>query len=137
MDRIFRLMGNSKREEMLDFGGGGYNMFGGYGRATKAANVVENAAEVETNIPTILGYNIEEIGEDFAIFSFEGNGEAPDMTIYTNLEPQGTHANAKVDIIPTKVLSGEIRFKSISYYGQRATGKATGRVQNSKKFEIK
>ncbi|MET3035875.1 RHS repeat-associated core domain-containing protein [Chryseobacterium sp. NRRL B-14859] len=31
-DRIFRLMGNSHREEMLDFGGGGYNMFGGYGR---------------------------------------------------------------------------------------------------------
>ncbi|UEQ77236.1 hypothetical protein [Chryseobacterium arthrosphaerae] len=36
---------------------------------------IYNAPEVETNIPTILGYNIEEIGEDFAIFSFEGNGE--------------------------------------------------------------
>lgn len=31
-NRIFRLIGNSHHEEMLDFGGGGYNMYGGYGR---------------------------------------------------------------------------------------------------------
>lgn len=82
---------------------------------------IYNAPEVETNIPTILGYNIEEIGEDFAIFSFEGNGEAPDMTIYTNLEPQGTHINSKVDIIPTKVLSGEITLEEAysRYAGKR------------------
>ncbi|WP_318849094.1 RHS repeat-associated core domain-containing protein [Chryseobacterium sp. JV558] len=166
MDRIFRLIGNSKREEMLDFGGGGYNMFGGYGRATKAANVVETAVEVESKNSTILGFSIEEIGDEFAIFSFEGKGDAPDMTIYTNLEPQGTHVNVKVDIIPTEIFregtkleetyakyAGKIGikdyrnsieawakskgYKSISYYGERATGKATGRVQSSKKFDIK
>lgn len=33
-DRIYRLIGSSHLEIMLDFGGGGYNMFGGYGRAS-------------------------------------------------------------------------------------------------------
>ncbi|RZJ77544.1 MAG: hypothetical protein EOO20_28755 [Chryseobacterium sp.] len=31
-DRIYRLMGNSKNEEILNFGGEAYNMNGGYGR---------------------------------------------------------------------------------------------------------
>jgi hypothetical protein len=161
MDRIFRLIGNSKREEMLDFGGGGYNMFGGYGKAanaTKAASIVET----ETNS---IGHSIEEIGENFAIFSFEGKGEKPGMTIVTNLEPEGTHVNVKVDVMPTEVWAGGMLmddayskyankigikdyrsaieiwvkdkgYKSIKYYGERATGKATGRTQSSKKFNI-
>ncbi|MGN7758086.1 DUF6443 domain-containing protein [Chryseobacterium sp. 22532] len=45
MDRIFRLMGNSKREEMLEFGGGGYNMFGGYGRVLSTEAKVLNEAQ--------------------------------------------------------------------------------------------
>ncbi len=36
-DRIFRLMNSSHMEQMSDFGSGGHNMFGGYGRAVQAA----------------------------------------------------------------------------------------------------
>jgi hypothetical protein len=39
-DRVFRNIGQAHREEMLDFGGGGYNMYGGYGAVTKGATVV-------------------------------------------------------------------------------------------------
>ncbi|TGD56530.1 DUF6443 domain-containing protein [Flavobacterium humi] len=42
-DRIFRLMNNSHIEQMQDFGGGGYNMWGGYGRALQAAKSVQAA----------------------------------------------------------------------------------------------
>jgi RHS repeat-associated protein len=45
MDRMFRLMGNSKREEMLEFGGGGYNMFGGYGKVLSTEAKVLNEAQ--------------------------------------------------------------------------------------------
>ncbi|MDH6254477.1 RHS repeat-associated protein [Chryseobacterium sp. H1D6B] len=161
LDRIFRLIGNSKHEEMLDFGGGGYNMFGGYGKAvnaTKATSVVETQANS-------INHGIEEIGENFAIFSFEGKGDTPGMTIVTNLEPEGTHVNVKIDIVPTEVWEGGMLmddayskyankvgikdyrsaietwakdkgYKSIKYYGERATGKATGRTQSSKKINI-
>ncbi len=40
-DRVFRLMGNSHNEIAHDFGGGGYNLFGGYGRAAKVGNLVK------------------------------------------------------------------------------------------------
>jgi hypothetical protein len=40
-DRMFRHMAGAHRGEMLDFGGGGYNMFGGYGRGTLAAKGVD------------------------------------------------------------------------------------------------
>jgi RHS repeat-associated protein len=46
MDRIFRLMGNSKNEEMLNFGGGGYNMYGGYGRVTNVSRAVKATPEL-------------------------------------------------------------------------------------------
>lgn len=39
-DRIFRLIGNSHYEIAFDYGSGGYNMFGGYGRALKTATSV-------------------------------------------------------------------------------------------------
>ncbi|MDH6251246.1 RHS repeat-associated protein [Chryseobacterium sp. H1D6B] len=45
MDRIFRLMGNSKNEEMLNFGGGAYNMNGGYGRVLSTETKVLNEAQ--------------------------------------------------------------------------------------------
>ncbi|CAD0223960.1 DUF6443 domain-containing protein [Chryseobacterium sp. JV274] len=165
-DRIFRLIGNSKREEMLDFGGGGYNMFGGYGRATKVASAVE-ASTGETKNISQLSYTVEESGDLFGLFSFEGKADTPEMTIVANLEPEGTHVNIKVDIMPTEVFYGgqELEashakyagkvgikdyksaiegwvknkgqgYKTVSYYGERATGKATGRVQTSKKFNI-
>ncbi|MCZ8286414.1 MAG: hypothetical protein O9353_13260 [Bacteroidia bacterium] len=40
-DRICRLIGSTHLEIMQDFGGGGYNMFGGYGRALKVAPTFE------------------------------------------------------------------------------------------------
>ena len=56
LDRSFRLMNSSHIEIMQDFGGGGYNMFGGYGGGTRAANAVQRvatasevAAEAEVN----------------------------------------------------------------------------------------
>lgn len=42
-DRIFRLINNSHAEQMLDFGGGGHNMWGGYGRAVQGAKAVQTA----------------------------------------------------------------------------------------------
>jgi hypothetical protein len=44
-DRMFRLMGNSHLEIMQDFGGGGYNMFGGYGRALKTVPTFKTLVE--------------------------------------------------------------------------------------------
>jgi RHS repeat-associated protein len=46
MDRMFRLMGNSKNEEMLNFGGGAYNMNGGYGRVTNVSRAVKATPEL-------------------------------------------------------------------------------------------
>ncbi|UUC44157.1 DUF6443 domain-containing protein [Flavobacterium cerinum] len=40
-DRIFRLINNSHVEQMLDFGSGGHNMFGGYGRAARALTTTQ------------------------------------------------------------------------------------------------
>ncbi|UKB84850.1 hypothetical protein LF887_04230 [Chryseobacterium sp. MEBOG06] len=46
LDRSFRLMNSSHIEIMQDFGGGGYNMFGGYGRVAKAAGAASIAEEI-------------------------------------------------------------------------------------------
>jgi len=54
LDRSFRLMNSSHIEIMQDFGGGGYNMFGGYGRIAKAANAVAAAEETGNGISKIL-----------------------------------------------------------------------------------
>ncbi|MDH5035831.1 DUF6443 domain-containing protein [Chryseobacterium cucumeris] len=54
LDRSFRLMNSSHIEIMQDFGGGGYNMFGGYGRLAKAANTVAAAEETGNGISKIL-----------------------------------------------------------------------------------
>lgn len=45
LDRIFRLIGNSKNEEMLNFGGGAYNMNGGYGRIVTVEKQIINEAQ--------------------------------------------------------------------------------------------
>lgn len=58
-DRICRLIGNSHSEIMLDFGGGGYNMFGGYGAATEAAEIspvqkaIQTLNEIKANGGTV------------------------------------------------------------------------------------
>ncbi|MGG7440435.1 DUF6443 domain-containing protein [Chryseobacterium arthrosphaerae] len=46
LDRSFRLMNSSHIEIMQDFGGGGYNMFGGYGRVARAAGAANIAEEI-------------------------------------------------------------------------------------------
>jgi hypothetical protein len=45
-DRIFRRMAANHSEEMLDFGGGGYNMFGGYGTVVNSASKTGTAANL-------------------------------------------------------------------------------------------
>ncbi|SHG85384.1 RHS repeat-associated core domain-containing protein [Chryseobacterium vrystaatense] len=59
LDRSFRLMNSSHIEIMQDFGGGGYNMFGGYGRITKAANAIAGAEETGNSISKILSSTSE------------------------------------------------------------------------------
>ncbi|PWW17012.1 RHS repeat-associated protein [Chryseobacterium sp. AG844] len=54
LDRSFRLISSSHIEIMQDFGGGGYNMFGGYGRITKAANALAATEETGNSISKIL-----------------------------------------------------------------------------------
>lgn len=57
-----------------------------------------------------LRNGVEEIGDDFAIFSFKGdkgNG-SPDMIIYASLEAEGKNLNVKVDIIPKQILTGDL-----------------------------
>ncbi|QUY58005.1 RHS repeat-associated core domain-containing protein [Chryseobacterium arthrosphaerae] len=54
LDRSFRLMNSSHIEIMQDFGGGGYNMFGGYGRITKAANAVAAVDETGNSLSKML-----------------------------------------------------------------------------------
>ncbi|UZT99829.1 hypothetical protein ODZ84_09800 [Chryseobacterium fluminis] len=50
LDRSFRLMNSSHIEIMQDFGGGGYNMFGGYGRAAKIATATDEVASIFPSI---------------------------------------------------------------------------------------
>ena len=50
LDRSFRLISSSHIEIMQDFGGGGYNMFGGYGRIGKVANSVDEVSNVVVEI---------------------------------------------------------------------------------------
>ena len=50
LDRSFRLISSSHIEIMQDFGGGGYNMFGGYGRVGKVANSVDEISNVVVEI---------------------------------------------------------------------------------------
>jgi RHS repeat-associated protein len=52
-DKFCRNVNNSHIEEMLDFGGGGYNMFGGYGRAP---SVISDAALVQRASTFADGY---------------------------------------------------------------------------------
>ena len=59
LDRSFRLMNSSHIEIMQDFGGGGYNMLGGYGRVAKAANAVAAAEETGSSISKILSSSDE------------------------------------------------------------------------------
>ncbi len=46
LDRSFRLMNSSHMEIMMDFGGGGYNMFGGYGRLTRTVAAAEETGSL-------------------------------------------------------------------------------------------
>ncbi|REC73784.1 hypothetical protein DRF60_19025, partial [Chryseobacterium elymi] len=74
LDRSFRLMNSSHIEIMQDFGGGGYNMFGGYGRIGNVAGAVEEvsiiskiSAEAEANgiLSTQRGINPAKVAEYF------------------------------------------------------------------------
>ncbi|WP_394354151.1 RHS repeat-associated core domain-containing protein [Chryseobacterium antibioticum] len=74
LDRSFRLMNSSHIEIMQDFGGGGYNMFGGYGRIGNVAGATEGvsiaskiSAEAEANgiLSTQRGINPAKVAEYF------------------------------------------------------------------------
>jgi len=58
LDRSFRLMNSSHIEIMQDFGGG-YNMFGGYGRITKVTNAIATVEETSNSISKILSSTSE------------------------------------------------------------------------------
>ncbi|KAA2222935.1 DUF6443 domain-containing protein [Chryseobacterium sediminis] len=111
-DRIFRLIGNSKREEMLDFGGGGYNMWGGYGRATKAVNAIEEASNL---IPAKS--TAPQVGESLGLTVREGN-----ISI-------GGNANGRFDFVVTK--SGDLKVGSGHYYlsGEANNVQAAGQIR--------
>lgn len=111
-DRIFRLIGNSKREEMLDFGGGGYNMWGGYGRATKAVNAIEEASNL---IPAKS--TAPQVGESLGLTVKEGN-----ISI-------GGNANGRFDFVVTK--SGDLKVGSGHYYlsGEASNVQAAGQIR--------
>ncbi|SHL92421.1 hypothetical protein SAMN05444360_1065 [Chryseobacterium carnipullorum] len=116
----------------------------------------------------ILDLNGEvEVMGDHAMFSFKGykdNG-TPDMIVAGKLEPDGTHLDFQVDILPKDFWAGKIGlkeaysmyknnvgigqyrsyiekwakgkgFKTIRYYNKRATGSATGRTQSSKTYKL-
>jgi len=72
-DRMFRLMGNAHLEEMMDFGGGGYNMFGGYGRALSSGVWELNALERGLEIEGRLGGNLP---KNFPVIDRFANGAA-------------------------------------------------------------
>ncbi|ANF49245.1 hypothetical protein A0O34_01130 [Chryseobacterium glaciei] len=71
LDRSFRLMNSSHIEIMQDFGGGGYNMFGGYGRGIAVAEEMsitsKIAAEAEANgiLSSQKGINPAKVAEYF------------------------------------------------------------------------
>ncbi|AFD06129.1 RHS repeat-associated core domain-containing protein [Solitalea canadensis] len=73
-DRSCRLFAAAHREEMLDFGGGGYNMFGGYGKGTQIAEelVVASGAGGET-LPMVVERMIMK-GEKIADIINEAKG---------------------------------------------------------------
>lgn len=112
IDRIFRLIGNSKREEMLDFGGGGYNMWGGYGRATKAVNAIEEASNLISAKSTA-----PQAGESLGVIINDGNISV------------GGKVNGRFDFVVTQ--SGELKVGSGHYYlsGEAASVQAAGRIR--------
>ncbi|MCS3528647.1 RHS repeat-associated core domain-containing protein [Chryseobacterium sp. JUb7] len=120
-DRIFRLIGNSKREEMLDFGGGGYNMWGGYGRATKAVNAIEEASNLISAKSTA-----PQAGESLGVTIKDGNISV------------GGKVNGNFDFIVTE--SGELKAGDGHYYmsGQAENVQAAGslRLHNGQVIEI-
>jgi len=70
LDRSFRLMNSSHIEIMQDFGGGGYNMFGGYGRASRAASSISRISLTEISAEAELqGFKSLNSGIDPAIVS--------------------------------------------------------------------
>ncbi|NIF07849.1 hypothetical protein F3J23_20680 [Chryseobacterium sp. Tr-659] len=74
LDRSFRLMNSSHIEIMQDFGGGGYNMFGGYGRITRAAKAVAAAEETGNNISRILS-SVDEFDPLVTLYRGTGGSE--------------------------------------------------------------
>ncbi|WP_394337918.1 RHS repeat-associated core domain-containing protein [Chryseobacterium nematophagum] len=94
MDRIFRLMGNSKNEEMLNFGGGGYNMYGGYGRVSNVSRAVKTTPKViftETSPTKTVVYssNVQVGVIDYA-------GSAVKMEINLSKDMQGMGIGSKI-----------------------------------------
>ena len=120
-DRIFRLIGNSKREEMLDFGGGGYNMWGGYGRATKAVNAIEEASNLISRKSIA-----PQVGESLPVTIKDGN-----LSV-------GGKVNGNFDFIVTE--PGELKVGNGHYYmsGQAENVQAAGsiRLHNGQVVEI-
>lgn len=63
LDRSFRLISSSHIEIMQDFGGGGYNMFGGYGRIGNVAGATENLVKIGTSEDDIMIFTAQ-VGDE-------------------------------------------------------------------------
>ena len=98
-DRTFRNINNSHIEIMLDYGGGGYNMWGGYGRlgaATRTFYTVQSEADAARLLADggawPLGATRAHLGP--GVYAWATEAEA---TAYlTNLSSRGVEANLKI-----------------------------------------
>jgi hypothetical protein len=107
MDRIFRLMGNSKNEEMLNFGGGGYNMYGGYGRVSNVSRAAKVTPEVKfSNTPSPITSAYVN-GTQVGVIDYSGS--AVTMEINLSKDMQGMGIGSKIF---STAVEGETAFEA-------------------------
>jgi hypothetical protein len=104
-DRFARNVNNSHVEEMLDFGGGGYNMFGGYGRISRLstlagfgddAAIIENSANL---IPKKGWYDAVVHGtEDGMAFTINKKPVSP-QELYNHMLANGYQPGTKIRLM--------------------------------------
>ncbi|RKS97292.1 DUF6443 domain-containing protein [Chryseobacterium defluvii] len=123
MDRIFRLIGNSKNEEMLNFGGGAYNMYGGYGRVTNVSKAVKVTPEVKfSNTPSPITSAYVN-GKQVGVIDYSGS--AVRMEINLSKDMQGMGIGSKIF---STAVEGETAFEaqwvqSTKLYGETGASK--------------
>ncbi len=124
MDRIFRLMGNSKNEEMLNFGGGAYNMNGGYGRVTNVSKAVEVTPEVNfSNTPSPITSAYVN-GTQVGIIDYSGSAVKIEINLSNDMQGMGIGSK-----IFNTAVEGETAFEAQWVQSTKLYGE-TGASQN-------